>query len=102
MKMAMSLILIFASLSTWACPQEAQFTATVSSKLIKGNSCELYIQAKDFENFNPSLVCPLHFSEVVDTAISFNNSNSYYCELEEGDMLSGVLVKTQEGLLTID
>ncbi len=102
MKKLFLVTLVLLSLDALSCTQSAQFIAKLSyiKKTYKG--CSVYIQSKDLEQLNPSHVCPLVPGEVIDAEIKILSNKDYYCSLENGDFISGVLVKIEDGTLTIE
>ena len=102
MKVFLTLLTFFSISSTYACVQEAQFIGKVHTKKATEKGCIITINAKDLEQFNPSYVCPLVPGEVLDTPIIIERNKDYYCELSEGDFISGILIKTEDQVLTIE
>lgn len=99
---AISSIFLTLSAPALACVQSAQFIAKVSSITKSAYECEIRIQAKDLEQLNPSYACPLVAGEVLDTPIVIPDPQGYFCSLDEGDFISGILHKFEDGILVIE
>lgn len=102
MKNVISVLFLLATVNAFACQPSAQFIGTITSIYSNQDSCNIVINAQDVEQFNPSYVCPLFPGEAIGTPITITNNKEYYCSLSEGDFVSGVLVKTESGLVTIE
>ncbi len=98
----LTMIAFFSISSAYACTQEAQFIGKVHTKTMTAKGCVITINAKDLEQFNPSYVCPLVPGEALDTPIVIERNKDYYCDLDAGDFISGILIKAEDQVLTIE
>lgn len=90
MKALVFFSLVFSSLPSFACQQEAQFISVVSSAKFINQKCSLTIS--HFSHYSASAVCPLWESDVLQNGIVANFEKSHCVDLA-GRELSGYLIR---------
>tara|TARA_R100000656_G_scaffold105919_2_gene78006 strand:+ start:1080 stop:1394 length:315 start_codon:yes stop_codon:yes gene_type:complete len=90
MKALVFFSLVFSSLSSFACQQEAQFISVVSNTQFANEKC--LISISHFSQYNISAVCPLWESDVLEKGIIAKFEKSHCLDLA-GRELSGYLVR---------
>ncbi len=97
--LALIFILSFAPLVSQAtCLGEAQIIAKVESV---NSQCVVMINPASVRFYAESGVCPLDLSDVLHEGVyvdSFNNN----CSLKAGDVITGVLVRTNNSQIILD
>lgn len=102
-KMIISSLLFFSSLSAMACYGEAQITAKIDSVQTDSlMSCKVFIDSKQIQFFASSGVCPLEISEILSKGIEVGIINGHDCRLDNGMTMSGIVVKSASGDLSFE
>ena len=97
-KLLVSFLVVFGSVvAQAACFQEAQFIGTVKNHnpIQKSESITECFYQIEYSMFNSSYSCPLVIGEA-----SLAVFQDYTCAMKNGDKLSGVLVKNNDGYIT--
>lgn len=86
------------------CLGEAQIIAKVSSIIERNDmiSCKVAIDPTSIIQYNVNMNCPLDLSEVLAEGIEVGMIYGHDCAYDEGDILSGVIVKKSWGSLDLE
>lgn len=100
--LVVAFITVLTQVSMANCLGEAQIIAKVQSTQKSLSSCVVSIDSSSIVQYNESGVCPLDLSEVLQSGVEVGMSNGHDCRLEAGDVITGVLVKNQAGVIVLE
>ena len=100
--LVVALISVMAQASMANCLGEAQIIAKVSENTKTLFSCVAHVDASSIVQYNESGVCPLDLGEVLQSGVEVGMKDGHDCRLQAGDVITGVLVKNQAGVIVLE
>jgi hypothetical protein len=97
-----ALISVVAQASMASCLGEAQIIAQVSGNTKSLTSCIAHVDSSSIVQYNESGVCPLDLGEVLEKGVEVGMKDGHDCRLQAGDVITGVLVKNQAGIIVLE
>lgn len=98
MKNILFTILFLQSMNALACLGEAQMSATADRvQMTSAGQCHVTFHESTITHFAGNMMCPLDLMDVLDEGVEVKN-----CKLKPGSPVSGVIVRTQSGLLVLE
>ena len=83
-----------------ACQQEAQIIARVAN-VQKMSSAACQVTVDSIKLFDSSYACPLVIGEI-GSGIQVSTNSNLECSFSVGDVISGVLFRNAEGIVTLE
>lgn len=96
--------ILFSTLVQANCLGEAQIIAKVDRIIERHDmiSCKVAIDPNSIIQYNVNMTCPLDLSEVLAEGVEVGMPYGHDCAYNEGDTLSGVIVKRSWGSLDLE
>jgi hypothetical protein len=85
-----------------ACIGEAQFIAKVEGLQKLGKTCFVVINPASVKYYAENITCPLYLDEVVQSGVAIGMKDEETCNYNVGAEISGVIVKSQDGTLSLE